>query len=88
MHSVDPVLTLVAVAPPLPGTAPTAQSVLGNSRGAAVVYVGRESNFSVDNAGERVLHKTLIRRSEEPRSAVEAILRLATTVNSSLESDQ
>lgn len=87
MHSVDPVLTLVAVAPPLPGTAPTAQSVLGNSRGAAVVYVGRES-FSVDNAGERVLHKTLIRRNEEPRSAVEAILRLATTVNSSLESDQ
>jgi hypothetical protein len=88
MHSVDPFFTLVAVATPLLGTAPTAQSVSGNSSGAAAVYAGRESNFSVDNAGERVLHATLIRRSEEPRSAVEDILRLATTVNSSLESDQ
>lgn len=44
--------------------------------------------LSVSGAGERVPHETLIRRSEEPRPAVEAILRLATTVNSSLESDQ
>jgi iron complex transport system substrate-binding protein len=154
MHSVDPVPTLVAIAPPLPCTATIAQSVSGNSHGAAVefpeapnqvvtiksnttemllalgfgdgivgiaypdgpppkcaieisvladhlpsrkavlalepdlVNVGQESSFSVDSAGERVLHETLIRRSEEPRPAVEAILRLATTVNSSLESDR
>lgn len=44
--------------------------------------------LSVSGADERFVHETLIRRSEELRPAVEAILRLATTVNSSLGPDQ
>lgn len=88
MHLCVPVLAISgpAALPLLADQVPFQETA--RERDPDLVYAGWESNFSADIAAELALSDTLIRRGAKPLSAVEVILRPATTVNSSLDCHQ